>query len=66
VGWQQRIRELYQPLDRGTPQYWKGLWREGFKTPAFGKNFEQPEEKQVSWYRVVDDQTVRTDRLMRF
>jgi hypothetical protein len=53
-----RIRELYQPYDRGTPQYYRGWWREGFKAAAFGKNFQDPEEKQVSWYRTVDDQSV--------
>lgn len=59
VKWQQRARELFQPFDRGTPQYYRGLWREGFKVPAFSKNFEEPEEKQVSWYRNMDDQGVR-------
>lgn len=56
--WQARVRELYQPYDKGTPQYWKGLWREGYKTSAFKKNFQEPEEKDVIWYKTVEDQTV--------
>lgn len=58
VEWQRQVRELYQPFDKGTPQYWKGLWKEGFKTEAFKQNFEAPEDQQVSWYRAVDDQKV--------
>lgn len=58
VKWQARIRELYQPYDKGTPQYWKGWWREGFKAPAFGKNFQDPEEKQATWYNTITDDSV--------
>lgn len=49
TGWHKAIRELYQPFDMGTPQYYKGWWRRGFESKAYQDLFEAPEETTSEW-----------------
>ncbi|WVQ80799.1 hypothetical protein IAT38_002905 [Cryptococcus sp. DSM 104549] len=47
--WQKTLRDTYEPFDLGTPQYYRGLWRKMFDTPAYSELFEPQEEWQTSW-----------------
>jgi hypothetical protein len=57
--WHAKIRELYQPHDRGTPQYYKGWWRQGFETVAYKELFAGKEEKSVEWSLGMTEDQVR-------
>lgn len=59
TGWHKAIRELYQPFDMGTPQYYKGWWRRGFESKAYQDLFEAPEETTSEWgLGMTEDQLV--------
>jgi hypothetical protein len=55
--YQRAIRDLYEPLDLGTPQYYKGLWRRCFDSIAYKELFEPPEESSSVWsLGITEDQ----------
>ncbi|KAK8844700.1 hypothetical protein IAR55_006549 [Kwoniella newhampshirensis] len=57
--WQAAIREAYQPYDLGTPQYYKGLWRDMFETVAYKELFEDKEEWKTEWsVGITEDQLI--------
>jgi len=47
--WHQSLRDLYQPLDLGSPQYYRGLWRKMFDTQAYKTLFDPVEEDHFPW-----------------
>ncbi|OWZ60013.1 hypothetical protein C356_00426 [Cryptococcus neoformans c45] len=47
--WQADLREAYQGYDLGSPQYYKGLWRKMFETPAYKELFGPSEEHTIPW-----------------
>ena len=48
-GWYQSVRDLYQPLDLGTPQYYRGWWRKCFEVEACHELYEPPEQGTSEW-----------------
>ncbi|KAK4686483.1 hypothetical protein P7C73_g3647, partial [Tremellales sp. Uapishka_1] len=58
-GWTTELREFYEPYDLGTPQYYRGLWRDTFKVPAYDELFEAPQESTSRWsLPMTEDQLV--------
>ena len=47
--WFGTLRTLYEPLDLGSPQYYRMLWRSMFDTAAYHELFEPKEETSVEW-----------------
>lgn len=60
-----RARELFEPYDLGTPQYYRGLWRRCFDDPAYKELFQESakEEETFGWERGITDQGV-LDRIL--
>lgn len=54
-GYYRALRELYQPLDLGSPQYYRMLWRKMFDVDVYKASFEPPEETQVRWSVEMDE-----------
>jgi SAM-dependent methyltransferase len=60
--WHRRIRDLYQPLDLGSPQYYRGLWKAMFDTNAYKELYEPVHDEHLPWdMGMNEDQLV--DRL---
>jgi hypothetical protein len=56
-GFHHSIRALYEPLDLGTPQYYRGWWRKCYDVPAFQEYFEPAEETTSEWsLGITEDQ----------
>lgn len=61
--WQAELREAYQRYDLGSPQYYKGLWRKMFETPAYKELFDSSEQHTVPWYVGITEDGI-LDRLL--
>ena len=57
-GYYRALRELYQPLDLGSPQYYRMLWRKMFDVDVYKTSFEPAEETQVQWSVEMDEDKV--------
>ena len=33
IAWQAELLSVFEPLSAAVPQYWKGTWRDAFRTP---------------------------------
>ncbi|WRT63286.1 uncharacterized protein IL334_000190 [Kwoniella shivajii] len=53
--WQKSVRENYQQHDLGSPQYYKGWWREMFNTKAYKDLFEEKVEWSTEWGRGITE-----------
>jgi SAM-dependent methyltransferase len=56
--WHAALRELYQPLDLGSPQYYRMLWRKMFDTAAYKDLFEPAAEAHFPWEMGMDEDQV--------
>lgn len=60
--WAAELREVFQAMDRGSPQYYRGLWRAMFDCSAYTELFQPAEEQHFKWdLGMTEDQLV--DRL---
>lgn len=56
--WYDFIKPVYAEHDLGTPQYYKGLWKEGYDTEAYKQLFEPPVHEQDTWSLGMTEQAV--------
>ncbi|KLT44996.1 S-adenosyl-L-methionine-dependent methyltransferase [Cutaneotrichosporon oleaginosum] len=52
------LRAAYQAHDLGSPQYYRGLWRQMFETPAYHDLFASKEEHRFAWDVGIDEDAV--------
>lgn len=62
-GWHKRLREVYQPHDLGSPQYYRKLWRAMFDTKAYKELYSPAEETSFPWEMGMNEDQV-VDRVM--
>lgn len=55
--WHAGLREIYQPLDQGSPQYYRGLWRKMSDAKAIAL-FEDVEESHYDWAMEMNEDSV--------
>ncbi|RXK34966.1 hypothetical protein M231_07780 [Tremella mesenterica] len=55
LGWFRSLRELYEPLDLGSPQYYRGLWRQTFEAETYKNGLQPPEMGTSEWEMVMDE-----------
>nr|XP_019014097.1 uncharacterized protein I206_00179 [Kwoniella pini CBS 10737]OCF52878.1 hypothetical protein I206_00179 [Kwoniella pini CBS 10737] len=48
--WQKKLRLKYQNFDKGSPQYYKGLWKEMYNTNSFKELFKEKIEWSTKWF----------------
>ncbi|BEJ16962.1 hypothetical protein CspHIS471_0603630 [Cutaneotrichosporon sp. HIS471] len=62
-GFHKSLRETYQPHDRGSPQYYRMLWRSMYETTAYKDLYSPKQELHFPWEMgMTEDQVV--DRVM--
>lgn len=60
--WHQALRDLYQPLDQGSPQYYRGGWKKLYDTDAYKSLFEPAQIEQFPWHMGMTEEGIR-DRI---
>lgn len=60
--WHRSLRALYEPLDLGSPQYYRGLWRALYDTHAYAALFEDADTRQFPWHVGMAEDAIR-DRI---
>lgn len=60
--WHKQLRETYQPLDLGSPQYYRMRWKAMFDTKAYSELFQPAQESHLPWSMGMTEDSL-VDRL---